>query len=103
MLFTGAIFLVGGALLPRIGSRFSCSNPDFKLVTVGMTKAEVEAIFGKFHKTKINPPGGKNFMGQGYNSNIAEAWIYSFLLWSGNVEIYFDSNGKVTGRNCGYG
>jgi hypothetical protein len=101
------VLAAGVGLLQRRGfveSRFSCRNPDYNRISVGMSKEEVVNLLGKSHQTRINLPGGKNFIGQGLNtSNLTEAWIFNFLLWSGSIEIYFDGNGKVAGRNCGYG
>ena len=89
--------------LPHVdNSRFSCNHPEFRKVKTGMTKAQITTLLGH-PKTIRLKKGIGNFMAQGENNKIEEAWIYRFPLWNGGNEVYFDATGHVVGRNCGHG
>lgn len=92
----GISLAVAPTLLPWI-----CGHPGFSKIKKGMTQPQVRECLGSPAEIKFNK-GMPNFLGQGEHSNqIKEAWIFDFILWRGNIEIYFDSDGKVIGQNCG--
>jgi|GEM_PF-7063050 hypothetical protein len=95
-----AVVYLGSSFKPK--PRFICEYPGFQKIANGMTKMDVTTLLGQPKEIKFRN-GRKNFMGQGYNSTIEEAWIYRFPLWPGGIEVYFDATDHVVGRNCGYG
>ncbi len=98
-----AVVATAGLLLRSGGFDLSsaCEAPIYAKAERGLTKSQVESIFGKPNRV-LMAHGDSNFLGQ-QNPKIVEAWIYIYTFRSGHIEIYFDATGMTVGRNCGEG
>lgn len=88
----------------HLDSHFICGYPKYKFIQKSLTKNEVTNILGLPSKTKVKSTMDEYIFGQGeMESEIKEGWFYyKFFGWSGGIEVYFDENGIVVGKNCGY-
>ena len=83
-------------------AHFICGHSQYKIVNNGMTKEKIRNILGKPDKKIIKAQNAYSFAQGELEDQIREGWIYNFFGWSGGIEIYFDVNGIVIGKNCGY-
>ncbi len=84
--------------------RFACSYPPFTRIENGMTADQITDSLGDPDKKVVKDELGGNRFGQGERElQIKSGWIYDLPDWDGGLEIYFDSQNNVIGKNCGHG
>lgn len=85
-------------------SNFICAHPKNTLIQIGQNKEAIVRMMGQANKDIVKSDVSEDRFGQGdMEENIKEGWIYTFNGWDGNIEIYFDKDGIVIGKNCGNG
>lgn len=85
-------------------SNFICSHPYNALIENSQNKETITKIMGQATEIVIKSDINEYTFGQGeMESKIKEGWIYTFNGWDGHIEIYFDENRIVIGKNCGNG
>ena len=87
------------------GERFACSYTEFANIENGLTENNVKSILGEPNQIIVKKYLSDYQFGQGKNeSNIKSGWLYTLPPgWEGTLEIYFNSEGLVVGKNCGNG
>ena len=89
---------------PNYDPSFICGYPPLQQIKANLSKAEVMFRLGVPTARKVESKLSDYTFGQGQlESHIKEGWIYEIKNWHGNIEIYFDTEGRVLGTNCGYG
>lgn len=89
MAHAAALFMAVGCE-ERPDPKWIGNYPPLQHVRKGLRKQDVLQILGSplQKKGKASPK---------------EAWIYSPAGWHGNIEVYFNPAGIVSGMTCGYG
>ncbi len=105
--YNGEYFPYTGDLSATTRKCFSCGHPSNDLIEEGLTKDEILESLGEANEIIVKSNMSENLFGQGEEreSTIKEGWIYSYPEdgWQGTIEVYFDENGIVIGKNCGMG
>lgn len=84
--------------------KFACSYPAFTRIEKGITSIEVTKMLGEPDQKIVKDSLGGNRFGQGdLELQIKSGWLYDLPDWDGNLEIYFDLQDNVVGKNCGHG
>ena len=87
-----------------IEPKFICGHPNYELIQNEQNKERIIDIIGNPDQEKIKSEVNTYNFGQGDMENkIKEGWIYNYDGWEGHIEIYFNENGIVIGKNCGNG
>ncbi len=85
-------------------NRFACTYPDFDRIENEMTAEEVAEVLGQPDEKVVKEELGGDRFGQGeLEQQITSGWLYDLPDWDGGLEVYFDVNEKVVGKNCGNG
>ncbi|MCK5510857.1 hypothetical protein KAI65_04955 [Candidatus Parcubacteria bacterium] len=88
----------------HLESHSICWHSKYKLIHHDLTKEEVVKILGSPDKIIVKSNINDYTFGQGEkDSKIKEGWIYQFFGWDGSIEVYFDQDSVVNGKNCGHG
>lgn len=86
------------------GEKFACAYPAFGNIKNGITATEVVDALGQPDEKVVKDELGGNRFGQGeLEQQIKSGWLYSLPGWDGGLEVYFDTNENVVGKNCGNG
>ncbi len=89
---------------PFSDSNFICAYPKYASIMNGQNKEAVTKNMGRTNEKIIKLDANEYRFGQGDTENkIKEGWIYTFNGWDGHIEIYFDKDEIVIGKNCGNG
>lgn len=81
---------------------FACNYQPFTKVKNGMDTAQVVSILDEPDTKVVKNQLSENTFGQGeLELQIQSAWIYELPEWDGGLEIYFNSEEIVVGKNCG--
>ncbi|MCK4744992.1 hypothetical protein KAS41_02935 [Candidatus Parcubacteria bacterium] len=100
LMFYSGVFLY----FQYLETHFICSHPKYEFIYGGLNKDEIIKILGELDKKIIKSDVNEYRFGQGeLEYKIKEAWIYKFFGWDGKIEIYFNEDGIVIGKNCGHG
>lgn len=99
-----AIFLWCTRLAQSPGERFACSYRPFVQVYNGMSAVQVMGVLGEPDEKVVKEKLEEYRFGQGdLELHIKSGWLYHLSDWDGGLEIYFDTQEKVIGKNCGHG
>lgn len=89
---------------PFVDSKFICAYPNYPIIETGQNGKIITEIMGQADEQIIKNDISEYRFGQGDIENqIKEGWIYNYEGWDGHIEIYFDTDGTVIGKNCGNG
>ena len=109
VLVLAMVYIYAGTGIIVKSNGLTCSSAEFVAIKNGMSKNEVSNLLGTTKDQRVKKSPIEDMFSQGENAQyIAEGWVYSFGDFS-NIknnpfaEIYFDSSGKVIGKNCGNG
>ena len=101
LLALAGVFLAMRPARPAELSR--CGDSAYDSVKNGLSKAEITTLLGAPDLKHVKDSPDQDFFSQGDNEkNIQEGWIYHLQEWK-SAEIYFDSAGRVIGKDCGQG
>lgn len=81
----------------------TCSSSHYAAIVTGMTKQDIVEELGAAGREVVKAERSENRFGQGdLEPDIAEGWIYDISNHK-TIEVYFDINNVVIGKNCGEG
>lgn len=84
-------------------THYACDYPNFSKIKNGLTADQVSSLLNIQPSQKRTKTSDEYVFGQAeLEPKIKTGWIYTLpTQWEGSMEVYFDSNDIVIGKNCG--
>lgn len=83
--------------------KLACNFQPFVKVKNGMDSETVFSLLSEPDTKVIKDQLGGNRFGQGdLELQIKSGWLYDLPEWDGGLEVYFNSQEIVVGKNCGH-